>query len=237
MDVSKVGDVDMRIHLARSDDLDVSLFQKVHRLLVEVDSPRQLVLEHDAFVCFPGMSTRFGRVMEGGCHMRDFTAKRLFKSYSMHLDGTPEKVFPLLCPVREYDWIEPWRCDMVYTDSGYAELDCVFKTSFPDDGPEDVWVVSHYEPSRRIQFVRVNGIRAERYDITLHRNEDGTTTAIWEQTMTALTAEGNALLEGLSDAQHTGEKQVLERMLNHYLGTGEMMLFDPELLKALGDEA
>jgi hypothetical protein len=45
--------------------------------------------------------------------MNEFAAKRIVKSYTMHLCAPPAEVFPLLCPVRETDWIEPWSCDMV----------------------------------------------------------------------------------------------------------------------------
>ena len=53
--------------------------------------------------------------------------RRIVLAHTMRLKGNPEKVFPLLCPVREYEWVEPWRCDLVYTDSGVAELDCIFR--------------------------------------------------------------------------------------------------------------
>jgi hypothetical protein len=155
-----------------------------------------------------------------------FLAKRMVKRYEMQLAAEPEKVFPLLCPVREYEWIEPWRCDLVHSESGYAELDCVFKTAFPGDRPEDVWVVSRFEPPGQIQFVRINPIRAMRYSITLEANGDGTTTALWEQVITGLSPEGNALLESLSDERYRSEKKALELMLNHYLGTGSMLPLD-----------
>ena len=67
---------------------------------------------------------------------------RTIKTHTMLLEGTPESVFPLLCPIREYAWIEPWRCTLIYSESGYAEQDCVFQTDFPqaeslpDDGPD-----------------------------------------------------------------------------------------------------
>ena len=47
------------------------------------------------------------------------------------LKGTPDDIFPLLCPVREYEWLETWQCEMIYTKSGFTELDCIFKTSLP----------------------------------------------------------------------------------------------------------
>lgn len=45
--------------------------------------------------------------------MNEFIAERIVKSYTMHLCAPPADVFPLLCPVREYEWIEPRSCDMV----------------------------------------------------------------------------------------------------------------------------
>ena len=44
----------------------------------------------------------------------------------MTLSGSPEQVFPLLCPTREYDWIETWQCELIYSDSGFAEPGCIF---------------------------------------------------------------------------------------------------------------
>jgi hypothetical protein len=64
----------------------------------------------------------------------------------MRLDAPPDRIFPLLCPVREYDWIPTWSCDMIYSESGVAENDCVFATAFPEEGPRESWVVVRYEP-------------------------------------------------------------------------------------------
>ena len=46
--------------------------------------------------------------------MAEFKSIRVVKSYTMTINALPETVFPLLCPVREYEWIEPWCCDMVF---------------------------------------------------------------------------------------------------------------------------
>ena len=44
-----------------------------------------------------------------------FVAKRVTRSYRQQIDGSPTEVFPLLCPVRERDWLHGWDCDMVYS--------------------------------------------------------------------------------------------------------------------------
>jgi hypothetical protein len=151
--------------------------------------------------------------------MKGVRAKR---AYKMHLAAAPTGVFPLLCPTREYDWIDTWRCRMVYSESGHAEPDCIFKTDFPADGPEDTWVVSRYEPPLLIEFVRVNALRAIRYMISLRETEGGQTEAVWRQVITGLNEEGNSFVQGLDKAAFQKRMAEIELMLNHYLDTGQM---------------
>jgi len=141
----------------------------------------------------------------------------------MHVSGSPEQVFPLLCPVREYDWIENWQCELIYSESGKAEADCVFQTRFTQDGPEDTWVVSHYEPPRAIEFIRSNTLRVIRYSITLDRAEAGLSTWIWSQTLTGLNDPGDALIASGTPASFAEKITGIERRLNHFLCTGQML--------------
>ena len=88
--------------------------------------------------------------------MTKFQAKRLTRTYALDVMGKPDEIFPLLCPVREYEWIDGWTCDLIYSTSGLAEEDCIFTTTdFPPIG-HTVWVttVSDAETRRR-EFVRV----------------------------------------------------------------------------------
>lgn len=148
---------------------------------------------------------------------------RLTRAFKMRLASAPAAVFPLLCPIREYDWIDTWKCRMVYSASGHAELDGIFKTDFPSDGPEDTWVVSRYEPPLLIEFVRVNPLRAIRYTISLRETATGETEADWRQVVTGLNDEGSAFVRALDEAVFSRRMGELEKMLNHYLATGRML--------------
>lgn len=135
--------------------------------------------------------------------------------------GAPERVFPLLCPVAEYDWIESWACDMVYSDSGVAELGCVFRTNRGDG--DEVWTVSRYEPGLAIEFVRViANVRVTKLDIALSPNPDGMTSARVTVTYTALSAPGAAHIEAMAEREQEVWIRGMETMLNHYLTTGTM---------------
>jgi len=147
---------------------------------------------------------------------------RKIKSYTMHFNWSPEEIFPLLCPVVEYDWIEHWECEMIYTDSGVAELDCIFKTTHAEDTPE-TWVVCKYDPPNCIEFVRVSSIKAIRYTIELMQQDDGSTKVIWRQVITGLNDEGDKFVANYTDDNYNDMMSLLQRMINHYLETGEML--------------
>ena len=73
--------------------------------------------------------------------MSAFAARRVSHEYTQTNDAPPEKVFPLLCPVREADWVPGWQYRLIYSDSGCAEDGCVFATP-NDTGPETIWMAS-----------------------------------------------------------------------------------------------
>jgi hypothetical protein len=152
-----------------------------------------------------------------------FQAERTIKTYAFHLNAPPRTVFPLLCPTREYEWIENWDCGLIYSDSGVAEENCIFTTRFAGQGGDEVWVVSHYEKDREIQFVRVNPLRVIRFSITLTASGDGATTAVWTHVATGLNEQGNEWVRQYTDEAFQQAVKSREEMLNHYLATGEML--------------
>jgi hypothetical protein len=152
-----------------------------------------------------------------------FKAERMVKHYTMNLCAPPAEVFPLLCPVREYEWIEPWSCDMVFSTSGVAENNAVFTTDFSAQGGHEIWVVSRFEKDRAIQFVRFTpGLKVNRLDIALASAGEGTRIE-WTHTYTGLSEAGNQWIREMTDDTFRTEKVAIETMLNHYLKTGTML--------------
>jgi hypothetical protein len=152
----------------------------------------------------------------------NFKAKRCFLSAQQQLNFTPERIFPLLCPTREFDWIEGWDCELIRTESGFAELDCIFTTHFAGDEKE-IWVVDRYEPNKLIQFIRSSESRVIRYSIKLSSKDNGSTTLLWQQVVTALNEKGNRYVENCSNKEFGKKINNLEKLLRHYLETGEML--------------
>jgi hypothetical protein len=145
--------------------------------------------------------------------------KRSISVHSEVVRARAEEVFPLLCPVREYEWIEGWQGKLVYADSGLAELDCVFTAElFPEIGPE-TWTCSHYEPPRRIDYVRMSPHTVLRLELTL--SPAGTGTRVEARIVaTAVDETGDDRLAGFDTGLCQRHFGPCLRMLDHFLVTG-----------------
>ena len=150
------------------------------------------------------------------------SARRVTHEYTQTNDAPPETVFPLLCPVREADWVPGWQYTMIYSKSGVAEAGCVFNTP-NDDGTQTTWLVTEYDPARfRIAFAWVNpGQVASQIDISLKKNSEGTTTAVIRYAYTGLSAGGNVELERYDKKWFEQKMRSWEAAINHYLRTGK----------------
>ncbi len=103
---------------------------------------------------------------------------RASHSYVQTLLAPPEKVFPLLCPVRETDWIEGWDPLLVVSESGVAEPDCVFITSA--ELHDAIWyIVSHDPEAHNVEMLKITPqVTACRLTIHLAPVEQGSTATI-----------------------------------------------------------
>ena len=159
--------------------------------------------------------------------MTTSTAKRFTYSCFLTIEAPADMVFPLLCPVREYEWIDGWECRVVYSRTGLAEENGVFTTDFPGEGPT-VWVTAHHDPSaRRVSYIRVTPeVKVLRMDLQVDDAPGGHSRWRIVYTVTALGEGGNELIDRLS-ATNGGELAaragLLGCMLNHFLKTGRML--------------
>jgi hypothetical protein len=69
------------------------------------------------------------------------------------INSPPENVFPLFCPVKEYDWLRKWSCTMNYSNSGFAEKNAIFQSSYSFPfGLKATWICTRYEPNKAITY-------------------------------------------------------------------------------------
>ena len=151
---------------------------------------------------------------------RTFKAKRKVQRFSVTLETTVEELFPLFCPAREADWIPDWDCELVYTDSGYVEKDCIFKTDESNAIGDGIWVFSGFEANRYLEFVRVQEDMVSHAHLAVTDNNDGTVTATWNVVNTGLTEKGNKQVDKML-AEGDPHGGALTKMLDHYLKKGK----------------
>lgn len=150
-------------------------------------------------------------------------AQHLTRTYRQTIHATPDKVFPLLCPTRERDWAEGWECSLIYTGSGFAEKGAVFTTPRHGEG-ETVWVVTDYEPPRRIHFVRVTPCEtAVDIEIAVAPSGNADSSVDISYTYTSLGPLGDRRLQAMTEDAWRTDMEFWERGMNHYLATGEML--------------
>jgi hypothetical protein len=154
--------------------------------------------------------------------MNGFTPLRIAHEFTQRNLAPPEQVFPLLCPVREAEWIPGWRCRLIHSTTGLAELGCIFATPNPD-GTEKLWVISEYEPPRRIAFVWVwPEMVATLVSVEL-RAEGVHTEALVRYTYTGLSQAGNGEVQTYSRSWFEEKMTSWEAAINHFLRTGQML--------------
>jgi hypothetical protein len=147
---------------------------------------------------------------------------RVTRSYTQSLVAPADQVFPLLCPVREAEWVNGWHPRLVVSSSGLVEPDCVFVTAA---GPQDaIWMVTLHDPERhRLEIVKViPGIVVGKIVIGL-ADADGGSRAEISYSFTSLGPDGDRVVREFTQ-EHFDEFMVLwETELNHFLTTGERL--------------
>ncbi|GAB4448747.1 MAG: hypothetical protein Fur0044_44390 [Anaerolineae bacterium] len=152
--------------------------------------------------------------------MKISSPTRVKHTYIQTLAAPPEAVFPLLCPVREAEWVEGWDPRLVISESGVAELDCIF--IMPGQPHEAIWVVTRWEPQDYfIEFLKITpGVTVGRIDIQLRPGEAQQTLAEVSYAYTALSEAGERFIETFTVDHYIAFMQEWEAELNHFLTTG-----------------
>jgi hypothetical protein len=147
--------------------------------------------------------------------------------FTQQLNASADRVFPLLCPVREADWIEGWDPDVVYTTSGVAEPDCVFVTGAGAD--RAVWSVTQHEPATgHVAFVKViPDLAVTHIRIQVTTIDDDHSSAVIEYQMTALGPAGEQAVGEFTADRYASSMRLWEDRLNHYLTAGQLLRSSP----------
>jgi len=153
-----------------------------------------------------------------------FESRRVVRAYRQTIEAPPDVVFPLLCPVREVEWLDGWAFTMVYSASGLAEEGAVFTTS--SAGEEDtVWIVTrHDRPAGLVEFTRFTpGSRTCVLRIAVSQYDDARSHVDVSYAYTSIAAPGNAFLDEWTEEAFRAAVVFWEKSMNHFLKTGDRL--------------
>jgi hypothetical protein len=157
--------------------------------------------------------------------MKIVKPNRATHSYTQHLIADPTVVFPLLCPVRECDWIDVWNPPLVISSSGFAEADCVFATA--SEPTNAIWYITRHEPADGfIEMLKIMpAVTACRLAIQL-RSIPGGSEADITYSCTSLGEMGDEFVALFTEDYYRRFMLDWESRLNHYLRHGIALRLD-----------
>jgi len=144
--------------------------------------------------------------------------------YAQHLDAPPERVFPLLCPVMEVEWTPGWMPEVVISESGVCERECIFITApeMPSNPANSIWLVTKYDPANwALEMYKIAPEHTvSKLEISLVGDSGDSTTAHISYEITAIGEAGDKFMEEFSEDWYEGFMVEWEGAMNHYLKTG-----------------
>ncbi len=146
------------------------------------------------------------------------------RTRTIAVNADPDKVFALMCPVREYEWEPGWKTNLILSDSGLVEEGCIFTTPAGASigshakSREAIWVTPIHDPkSRRLMMIKVTPDECvTRLDIAVDETPAGSSVTTSYQ-HTALTGAGRAVVDQHTEVRFhemmAGWRSAIERTL------------------------
>ncbi len=144
--------------------------------------------------------------------------QRIVRKTAIPLKADAKTVFPLLCPVKELDWIKGWEdmCTLVYTESGIAEEACVFETDTPEEGVS-LWICSHYDAAQcEITYIKhIIGKAVIKWDMVVRDTADGSAIdSVYN--MTSFSEDGVAMVRDYDERYLDVLFEGIQKQINGY---------------------
>jgi len=154
--------------------------------------------------------------------MRVMKPNRITRVYTQRLVAPPFRVFPLLCPVREADWLDGWDPPAVFSESGVAEPDCVFLTEASPG--HAIWYITRHEPANGfVEMIKITpAVTACRLTIQLRPAAGGSEATI-SYSYTSLGIAGDAFVASFTEEHYRQFMRDWEERINHHLSDGTLL--------------
>ena len=166
--------------------------------------------------------------------MNTFKAKRFQVTHKERIKAPADRCFSLACPVEELKWIDNWQFDMIYSETGKNENNCIFREDMSGlfvlnmPGLSTYWHTTLYDTeNHRFHALLIYGDMATgKFEFEVKNGSNGYSIASWNLTYTALNEEGNSMADDSLRERMFGMLNFLEKSAKYYLETGEMLKID-----------
>lgn len=151
--------------------------------------------------------------------MKIINPTRVRRTYTQKLVARLPRVFELLCPVRETEWFEGWEPDIIYSQSGAAESDCIFTSEA--DSRHSIWYTTRREPENGfIELIEIiPDVTACRLSIRMAESENGSEATL-TYLYTSLGSDGDAFITSFSEQYFEQSMKDWEERINYFLTFG-----------------
>jgi len=160
----------------------------------------------------------------------NFKAKRVSRNYVQTIQAPPSVVHPLICPVKEAEWLDGWDYHLLFSDCGFAEKGCVF-TSRSAGEKDTIWLITKRDNAAyETVFARITpDSRVAEVTVRAEGGGQQTSRVHITYTITALNETGNRFIENFTEDNFVKDMKFWEATMNHYLETGKALpQSDPE---------
>ncbi len=149
-------------------------------------------------------------------------ANRISRTRVLRIRAPRDVVFPLLCPVREAEYLSDWQAEILYSKSGVAEEGCIFRTRNPGGEPS-IWTIRvHDEAAGLIEFVIVTPeSRVSTLAVELRDAAHETTDVTFTYTHTAIADPGRTFIAEFTEERFLEKMTGLENSLNEFLAKAD----------------
>ena len=156
--------------------------------------------------------------------------KRVEAAVTREIKALPGTIFPLACPVEELRWIPDWDYQLIYSQSGVNETNCIFNEDksgvlFFEKPLTTTWVTTIHDPDnyRIIFLLNLAGKAVIRLNVRFREVGKKVSSCTWHMVFTALDEETNAMPDDAIRAKLEWVMTFLAEALKHYCETGEML--------------
>lgn len=112
---------------------------------------------------------------------------RYSQKFLINIQAPSQEVFSYICETKDQSIYSSGKSEIVYSLSGLAEDNCIFKTVDSKTQTENLWLISSFDPDKEIQFVKQNEICVCLIKVTLSELQNSYSSVEVQYSITYLT--------------------------------------------------